>query len=154
MEKRVQIFQCIISHSSTKSLVPPLHKFTIRNLGLFISLFGKQNSFKSAVYLLTCQYFGRMERKLFCGKGLHSADFPQFELRRYAMTESPRGTSRMFFSLYTGVSQPICSYSKLQADGFTGQGSVSVTMKQTSHPVNSKPQQKITYLILYCVKSD
>ena len=31
---------------------------------------------------------------------------------------------------------------------------VSVTMKQTSHPVNSKTQQKITWLILYCVKSD
>ena len=76
MEKRVQIFKCIISHSSTKSLVPPLHKFTIRNLDLFFSLFGKQNSFSSAVYLMTCQYFGRMERKLSRGKeGLHSADF-------------------------------------------------------------------------------
>ena len=32
--------------------------------------------------------------------------------------------------------------------------SVSVTMKQTSHPVNSKTQQKITYIILYLVKSD
>ena len=35
------------------------------------------------------------------------------------------------------------------------QGRVSsVTMKQTSRPINSKMQQKITYLILYCVKSD
>ena len=39
MEKWVQIFKCIISHSSTKSLVPPLHKFTIRNLRLIFSLF-------------------------------------------------------------------------------------------------------------------
>ena len=39
MEKWVQIFKCIISHSSTKSLVPPLHKFTMWKLDLFFSLF-------------------------------------------------------------------------------------------------------------------
>ena len=39
MEKWVQIFKCIISHSSTKSLVLLLHKFTIWNLDLFFSLF-------------------------------------------------------------------------------------------------------------------
>ena len=37
MEKWVQFFKCIISHSSTKSLVPPLRKFTIQNLDLFFS---------------------------------------------------------------------------------------------------------------------
>ena len=38
MEKWVQIFKCRISYSSKKSLIPPLHKFTIRNLLIF-SLF-------------------------------------------------------------------------------------------------------------------
>ena len=40
--------------------------------------------------------------------------------------ESPRGTSRMFFSLYTGVAPAICSYYKLYADGVMEQGRVSV----------------------------
>ena len=63
MEKWVQIFKCIISHSSTKSLVPPLPKFTIWNLDLFFRLFRKLNSLiNSAVYLLACQYFG-MEKQ-------------------------------------------------------------------------------------------
>ena len=51
-----------------------------------------------------------------------------------------------FFSLYTGVVGEvaskldctlICSYYQPQADGITEQGSVSVTMKETSHPVNN-----------------
>ena len=50
----------------------------------------------------------------------------------------------MFFSFYTGVVLPICSFYKLQADDIAELGSVSVTIKQTSHPVNSKMQQKIT----------
>ena len=33
------MFQCIIYHSSTKCLVPPLHKFTISKLDLFFFLF-------------------------------------------------------------------------------------------------------------------
>ena len=33
------MFQCIIYHSSTKCLVPPLHKFTIWKLDLFFFLF-------------------------------------------------------------------------------------------------------------------
>ena len=36
MEKLVQIFKCIISHISAKSLVPPLQKFTIQNLDLIL----------------------------------------------------------------------------------------------------------------------
>ena len=40
--------------------------------------------------------------------------------------ESVRGTSRMLFSLNTGVATPICSYYKLLADGITEQGRVSV----------------------------
>ena len=78
MEKWVQIFECIISHSSAKSLVPPLHKFTIRNSWKVNSFpfFGKLNSLNIAVYLLTCQYFGRMEKTLSRRKvGLHFADF-------------------------------------------------------------------------------
>ena len=77
MEKWVQIFKCIISHSSTKSLVPPLHKFTIRKLDLFLfPFFGKLNLLNIAVYLLTCQYFGWTEKNLCRRKvGLHFADF-------------------------------------------------------------------------------
>ena len=72
----VQMFKCIISHCSTKSLVPLLHKFTIRKLELFSPFFGKLNSLNIAVYLLTCQYFGRMGKNLFLRKvGLHFADF-------------------------------------------------------------------------------
>ena len=61
MEKWVQIFKCIISHSSTKSLVLQLPKFTIWNN--FFFYFGKLNSLNSAVYLLTCQYF-RMQKTI------------------------------------------------------------------------------------------
>ena len=42
MEKWVQIFKCIIFHSSTKSLIPALHKLTIRNLGLFFPFLGEK----------------------------------------------------------------------------------------------------------------
>ena len=35
----VQRFKCIISHSSTESLVPPLHEFIIRKLDLFFAFF-------------------------------------------------------------------------------------------------------------------
>ena len=51
------------SHGSKKSLVPPLHKFTIRNLDLFFPFFGKLNSLNSVVYLVTCRYFETMEEK-------------------------------------------------------------------------------------------
>ena len=55
----------IISHCSTKSLVPSSHKFTTRNLDLFFfSFFEHLNSLNIGVYLMICQYFGRMERKL------------------------------------------------------------------------------------------
>ena len=36
MERWVQIFKCIVFHSSAKSLVPSLHKFTIQNLDLIL----------------------------------------------------------------------------------------------------------------------
>ena len=59
------MFKCIIFHSSTKLLVPPLHKFIIGKFDLFFFLFfGKLNLLNIAVYLLTCQYFGRMKKKL------------------------------------------------------------------------------------------
>ena len=38
--------------------------------------------------------------------------------------------------------------------GKESQYGVSVKMKPTSHPVNSKTQQKIAYLTLYCAQSD
>ena len=71
-------FQMYNSRSSAKFLVPPLHNFTIQNLDLILFLFfGKVNYlFNVTVYLLTCQYFGRMEKNLSRQKeGLHFADF-------------------------------------------------------------------------------
>ena len=59
----VHMFTCKIFHSSTKSLVLPLQKFTIPKLDLFFSLFGKLNLLNIAVYLLTYQYF-EMEENL------------------------------------------------------------------------------------------
>ena len=56
------MFKCIISHSSTKSLVPLLHKFTIWKLDLFFPLFWQNRFANIAVYLLTCLYFRRMEK--------------------------------------------------------------------------------------------
>ena len=80
------IFKYIIFHCSKKSLVPPLHKFTIQNLDLFFAFFEKLNLLKSAAYLLTWQNFERMEKNLSCWKvGLHFANFSKSELRRYAM---------------------------------------------------------------------
>ena len=48
----------IISYSSTKSMVPPLHKFTTRNVDLIFSPF----LLNIAVYSMTSQYFGSMEK--------------------------------------------------------------------------------------------
>ena len=69
--------KCIISHSSTKSLVPPLPKFAIQKLDLFLFPFSeKVDLFNIALYLLTCQYFGGIEKHLSCRNvELHFADF-------------------------------------------------------------------------------
>ena len=76
MEKQVEIFKCTISNSSIKSLVPLLHEFTIQNFDLFFPFFGKLNLLNSTVYLLTCQYFERIEKILSRQKvGVHFADF-------------------------------------------------------------------------------
>ena len=65
IEKWVQIFKWFsVSHRSMKSLFPPLHKFTIRNLDLFFSFFWEKNP----VYLLTCQNLERMEKNCPVGK--------------------------------------------------------------------------------------
>ena len=116
MGKWVEIFKCVISHSSSKSLIPTLHKFTIRNLDLFFPFFGKLNSLNSVVYLLTCRYFGTMEKK-FVPSESRVAFCRLFIVRVKKVCyekESPRVTSRMFFTLYTGVSPPICSYCSLR----------------------------------------
>ena len=87
----VQMFKCIISHNSTKSLVTLLHKFTLRKLPLF-PFFGKLNLLNIAVYLLTCQYFWSMEKNLSRRKvRLYFADFSWLELRRYAMKGKFKG---------------------------------------------------------------
>ena len=88
----VQMFKYIISHSSTKFLLPPLHNFTIRYLDLIFSLFWELNSLNIALYLLTCQYFGRMEKNLIRRNvWLRFANFSWFELRRYAMKGKSEG---------------------------------------------------------------
>ena len=78
-----------------------------------------------------------------------------------AWKKSPRGTPRMFFTLYTGVAPPI--YFLLQALSWWRYGtskveedllskSASVTMKQTSHAVLSKKvkRRKIKSVIMHC----
>ena len=98
------MFKCIISHSSAKSLVPPLNKFTIQKLDLFFFLFfGKLNSLNIAVYLLTCQYFGMMEKKFVSWES--TIAFCQLfivQVKKLLWEESLTGTSRKLFSLYTG----------------------------------------------------
>ena len=69
--------------------------------------------------------------------------------------EGPRESSRKLFSLYNGVVPAIGASYKLLADGITEQGRMSVLeWNKYPYPVNSKTQQKITYLILHCAKSN
>ena len=70
----------------TKSFVPLLHKFTIQNLDLILfPFFVKLNLLNIAVFLLTCQHFGRMEKNLSYQKlRLDFTSFSQFELGSYA----------------------------------------------------------------------
>ena len=96
MEKWVQIFTCIISNSSTKPLIPPLHKFTIQNLDCILthlSIFGEDGE----------KFVTSESRIAFCR-------FFIVRVKDMLWIESPRGTSRMFFTFYTVVSPPICSY--------------------------------------------
>ena len=138
------MFKCIISHSSTKSFIPWLHKFTIQKLNLSFFFFGKLNLLNITVYLLTFKYFGRMEKKLSRRKaGLHFADFSWFELRRYVMKGKSKGNFWEVISIvhWSGSTNRLL----LQDLGWwcygTGQN-VSVTKKQTSHPVYSKRNKK------------
>ena len=128
MEKWVQIFKCIISHSSTKSLVPPLHKFTIRNLRLIFSLFWEKTL---CTYWLVKIMDKQNDEKKILPSECRIA-FCRLSIVRVKKV-SLRGTSRMFFALYTGVSPPICSYYKLLADGTMEQGKVSAS-QWNKHP--------------------
>ena len=56
------MFKCIISHNSTKSLVPPLHKCTIGKLDLFFFSFFWETKF--ALYHFVLTYFS-----IFCEDG-------------------------------------------------------------------------------------
>ena len=59
------------------------------------------------MYILTCQYFGRIKKNLSRRKvELHSADFLWFELRRQAIKGKSEGSFYDVFSLYTRVSLP------------------------------------------------
>ena len=61
--------------------------------------------------------------------------------------ESLRGTSRKFFSLYNEVTPPWVPTTSFRLMVLKNRVECSVTMKQTSNPVNSKTQQKITFSI-------
>ena len=61
--KWVQIFKCIISHSSTNTWFHYYLNSPSETSTYLFHFFGKLNSLKSAMYLLTCQYFG-MEKKI------------------------------------------------------------------------------------------
>ena len=58
------MFKCIISHSSTKSLLPPLHKFTIRYLGLIFSLFLETKLLNIALYFTDLSIFQEDGKKI------------------------------------------------------------------------------------------
>ena len=73
----------------------------------------KLNSLNIAVFLLTCQYFGRKEKKFVLSETrivFYQLLIVQVKKLCY---ENPRETSKMFFSLYTGVAPAIYSYYKL-----------------------------------------
>ena len=53
----------------------------------------------------------------------------------------------MFFSLYIEVPLPTCPYYKLSTDGVMEQGSVSVTMKQTSQFKNTHKKNIFTFVL-------
>ena len=67
-----KIFKYTISHSSAKSLFPPLHKFTIQNLDLAFPFLGKKRFVHTDLSI-----FGEDGKKLSRQKvGLHLANFP------------------------------------------------------------------------------
>ena len=110
--KWVQIFKCIISHSSTNTWFHYYLNSPSETSTYLFHFFGKLNSLKSAMYLLTCQYFG-MEKKIVLSESrvAFCRLFIVWIKKGMLWKESLRGTSRMFFSLYTGVSLPICTTS-------------------------------------------
>ena len=144
------MFKCIIFHSSAKSFVPLLHKFTIQKLDLFCLLFfwEAKSAQHSCVYT-DLSIFWEDGKKMSCRKvGLNFADFSQFELRRYVMKGKSKGNIQevIFIVHWSGSTHRLLLQALGQWRYERGQN-VSVTKKQTSHPANSKAQQKRTIFI-------
>ena len=121
---------------STKSTIAYIYHSKLR-----LNSFPFSGRLNSLNILLTCQYFGKMEKKIVLSE-TRIAFYQLFIVGvKKLCYESPRGTSRMFFSLYTGVAPAICSYYKLYADGVMEQGRVSV-LQWNKHPTQFKNATK------------
>ena len=131
------MFKSIIPYSSTKSLVLPLHKFTIQKLVLFFPFFGKLKLLSIAVYLLTCQYFRRMEKR-FAPEESRIA-FCQLFIVRVKKVCYERKVERELLGSYFH-----CTLEWFHPYFPTTSFRLMTLWNKTFHPVNSKMQQKIT----------
>ena len=142
----------INSLHSTKSLVPPLHKFTIQNIKLILlPFFKKLNSLNNAVYLLTCQYFRRVQTNLSSWKlGLHFADFFIVQVKKICYERKVRAkllgcffhsTMEWLHPYVTTTSFRLIVLQNSVKETFLSKGA-NVTMKHTSHPVIEKCNEK------------
>ena len=142
MKKWVEFFKCIISHSSKKSLISPLHKCTIRNLDLFFPFFGELNSL---CVLTDLSIFQEDEKKVvrsesriaFCR--LFIVWVKKVCWERKVRVE----LLGWFFALYTGVSPSICSVPNVKT--------VLKTLSITGNFVKSQYERKNTFLLALLV---
>ena len=110
-------------------------------------------------------YFGRVEQNLSRQKlGYILSTFQRPGREGILWKQSPRGTPRIFFPLYNGVAPPVyvptasfklMSLRNIMVGEALLSKSASVTMKQTSNPVQSKKvkRRKLNNVIMHCEKS-
>ena len=95
---------------------------------------------------------------------LHIGDFPETESRRCSMKGKSEGNSHVFFPLYTGLALPIyvpttslklMAFCIIMIEETLLSKSASVTMKQTSHQIQSKKvkRRRLKSVIILCQKS-
>ena len=105
------------------------------------------------MFLLTCQYFGKMEKKSSCRKlGLHFTSISLLELKSYAMKVQGE-LPGCFFHCTMEWLQPYAPTTSFKLMALRNTVECQC-YNETNIPLSSKTQQKITYLILYHVKSD
>ena len=145
----VQMFKCIISHSSTKSMVLPLHKFTIRKLDLLFTFFGKLNSLDITVYLLK-KIVPQESRIAFCQLFIARVKEVCYETKVQGELLGKLLGSYFHCTLERLHPQVPTTSFRLMATEMAECQCYNET--QTSHPVNSKTQQKnnIIFHFLLC----